>query len=97
MRPAAVYRRSSPYQFSLHQFLEESRLSHVELNQPCRRTGTDPAAIPLDRRRTQEHGPEPSQLPRIGTVQHDFAYPADRTVVAIAHQPMMNDTAAHQT
>ena len=50
----------------------------------------DPSGIPLDWRAAQQPGPEGSQAPRIRAVQHDLAYPADRAIVCIAHQPMMN-------
>jgi hypothetical protein len=58
-----------------------------------RRLQRYPAGIPLDWRRVQEPGPERGQLPGIGAVQHDLAYPPDRAVVAIAHQSMMSDVA----
>jgi len=35
----------------------------------------------------QQPRPEPGQIPRISTVEHDLADPADRAIVVSAHRP----------
>src|SRR5215469_14749607 len=60
----------------------------------------DPAWVPLDRLAAKQPGPEAGQAYRIGAVQHDLAYPADRGLAVVAHQPMMDQggraVVAHQ-
>ena len=70
-----------------------SRLAaHALKRQPLtirRRLERDPARIPLDRRPTQQSGPEPRKCPWIRAVKHNLAYPADCAKAVVAHARMM--------
>jgi hypothetical protein len=48
-----------------------------------------PAWIPLHRPPTEQPGPEGRQAPEIRSVQHNLAYPPDRRILVIAHQPII--------